>query len=95
MRLRTDTVWFLIYYASSILTSVSNSVMATDLGDAELKELRNRRWARAFTENESSSSAALETERDAMNRKATIVIEHLIQAADVAHTCQHWRYVHF
>lgn len=25
-----------------------------------------------------------------MNRKATIVIEHLIQASDVAHTMQHW-----
>jgi len=25
-----------------------------------------------------------------VNRKATIVIEHLIQAADVAHTMQHW-----
>jgi 3'5'-cyclic nucleotide phosphodiesterase len=24
------------------------------------------------------------------NRKATIVIEHLIQASDVAHTMQHW-----
>jgi hypothetical protein len=25
-----------------------------------------------------------------LNRKATIVIEHLIQASDVAHTMQHW-----
>ncbi len=25
-----------------------------------------------------------------MNRKATIVIEHLIQASDIAHTMQHW-----
>ena len=28
--------------------------------------------------------------RDSVNRKATIVIEHLIQASDVAHTMQHW-----
>ena len=28
--------------------------------------------------------------RDDINRKATIVIEHLIQASDVAHTMQHW-----
>ena len=27
-------------------------------------------------------------ERDAVNRKATIVIEHLIQASDVSHTMQ-------
>ena len=25
------------------------------------------------------------------NRKATIVIEHIIQASDVAHTMQHWK----
>jgi hypothetical protein len=25
-----------------------------------------------------------------INRKATIVIEHLIQASDVSHTMQHW-----
>ena len=30
------------------------------------------------------------SQRDVVNRKATIVIEHLIQAADVAHTMQHW-----
>jgi len=27
---------------------------------------------------------------DDVNRKATVVIEHLIQASDVAHTMQHW-----
>ena len=27
---------------------------------------------------------------DDRNRKATIVIEHLIQASDVSHTMQHW-----
>jgi hypothetical protein len=26
----------------------------------------------------------------ASNRKATIVVEHLIQTSDVAHTMQHW-----
>jgi hypothetical protein len=28
---------------------------------------------------------------DAINRKATIVIEHLLQASDVSHTMQHWQ----
>jgi len=64
---------------------VVNSVMATDIVDKELKELRNTRWDRAFEE-----SAAPENMRDTVNRKATIVIEHLIQASDVAHTMQHW-----
>ena len=62
-----------------------NSVMATDIADKELKVLRNLRWDRAF----SSSTVDLD-QNDTINRKATIVIEHLIQASDVAHTMQHW-----
>jgi 3'5'-cyclic nucleotide phosphodiesterase len=62
-----------------------NSVMATDIADSELKALRNLRWNRAF----SSTTVDLDR-RDTVNRKATIVIEHLIQASDVAHTMQHW-----
>ena len=62
-----------------------NTVLATDIMDKDLKQLRNNRWDKAFnnmTLNESS--------RDKVDRKATIVIEHLIQASDVAHTMQHW-----
>eukprot|EP00980_Cylindrotheca_fusiformis_P000977 scaffold265_cov131-Cylindrotheca_fusiformis.AAC.12 len=36
----------------------------------------------------SRGGAESETDRD--NRKATIIIEHLIQASDVSHTMQHW-----
>jgi len=64
---------------------VVNSVMATDIVDKELKALRNARWERAF-----STEYREERKEDAVNRKATIVIEHLIQASDVAHTMQHW-----
>jgi hypothetical protein len=36
-------------------------------------------------------SLPTETERCRdSNRKATILIEHIIQASDVAHTMQHW-----
>ena len=63
---------------------VVNSVMATDIMDKDLKVLRNGRWDKAF--NEASQQNSLE----AVNRKATIVIEHLIQASDVSHTMQHW-----
>lgn len=66
---------------------VVNSVMATDLGDKESKELRNGRWSKAFAGNGQVQEECLS---NSTNRKATIVIEHLIQAADVAHTCQHW-----
>ena len=84
---------------------VVNAVMATDLGDKLLKELRNGRWEKAFAKGDSSgnstttsadntmsdaasvrsscrgdSESLLEKKSDAINRKATIVIEHLIQA---------------
>eukprot|EP00934_Nitzschia_sp_Nitz4_P000129 Nitzschia sp. Nitz4//scaffold16_size188269//96486//104413//NITZ4_001795-RA/size188269-snap-gene-0.143-mRNA-1//-1//CDS//3329538529//129//frame0 len=62
------------------------SVMATDIMDKDLKQLRNARWDKAF---DVSSPEALNI-RDMINRKATIVMEHLIQASDVAHTMQHW-----
>ena len=64
---------------------VVNSVMATDIVDKELGALRKLRWTKAFANN----SKGDETVED-INRKATIVIEHLIQASDVAHTMQHW-----
>ncbi len=61
---------------------VVNSVLATDIMDKDLKDLRNKRWSDAFEIEQSG--------QEAVNRKATIVIEHLIQASDVAHTMQHW-----
>jgi len=66
---------------------VVNSVMATDIMDPDLKKLRNSRWDRAFNHSKVENH---DTSREAINRKATIVIEHLIQASDVAHTMQHW-----
>jgi hypothetical protein len=64
---------------------IVNAVLATDIMDADLKALRNARWDKAFKEEEDGDSSA-----EAVNRKATIIIEHLIQASDVAHTMQHW-----
>lgn len=63
---------------------VVNCVMATDIMDSDLKELRNGRWEKAFQQENEESNV------DVTNRKATIVIEHLIQASDVSHTMQHW-----
>jgi hypothetical protein len=62
-----------------------NTVLATDIMDKELKALRNSRWNKAF-----ATSPQKEPLKDASDRRATIVIEHLIQASDVAHTMQHW-----
>ncbi|KAL7557011.1 hypothetical protein ACA910_014228 [Epithemia clementina (nom. ined.)] len=64
---------------------VVNLVMATDIFDKELGELRKNRWAKAFsTDNDGGYDP------DDEHRKATIVIEHIMQASDVAHTMQHW-----
>lgn len=58
---------------------VVNSVIATDIFDADLKEFRNKRWEKAF-----------HGDIEDTNLMATIVIEHIIQGADVSHTMQHW-----
>jgi hypothetical protein len=58
----------------------------SDIMDKDLKQLRNSRWEKAFSER--AVTAVDQTVN--LHRKATIVIEHLIQASDVAHTMQHW-----
>ena len=63
-----------------------NTVLATDIFDKELQSLRKSRWDKAFHSDGLQESQY----EDDVNRKATIVIEHLIQASDVAHTMQHW-----
>jgi hypothetical protein len=65
---------------------VVNSVMATDIVDKDLKKLRNDRWEVVFRQKRNEESDCLRVK----DMKATIVIEHLIQASDVAHTMQHW-----
>jgi len=67
---------------------VVNSVMATDIFDKESKSLRNSRWDKAF--HSDPQAELVVSEEETINLKATIVIEHIIQAADVAHTMQHW-----
>ena len=68
---------------------VVNAVMATDIIDKDLGALRKARWAKAFDDDDKKKRQE-ESPLVAVNRKATIVIEHLIQASDVAHTMQHW-----
>jgi hypothetical protein len=64
---------------------VVNSVLATDIFDKELNDLRKNRWMKAFSQDISNHDA------DHSNRKATIVVEHIIQASDVSHTLHHWQ----
>ncbi|CAJ1959221.1 unnamed protein product [Cylindrotheca closterium] len=67
---------------------VVNTVLATDIVDKGLQALRKARWETAFAETD--LAAAGEDGIESEDRKATIVIEHLIQASDVSHTMQHW-----
>mmetsp|Transcript_11750 Transcript_11750/g.21153 ORF Transcript_11750/g.21153 Transcript_11750/m.21153 type:complete len:272 (-) Transcript_11750:75-890(-) len=66
---------------------VVNGIMATDIVDKDLKKLRNDRWDAAFADSDQGPHVNEDRSRIL---KATIVIEHLIQASDVAHTMQHW-----
>ncbi|CAB9511297.1 Receptor-type guanylate cyclase gcy [Seminavis robusta] len=61
-----------------------NMVLATDIFDKELNDLRRKRWEKAFS---ADCKVSHEENRDLRN---TIVIEHIIQASDVSHTMQHW-----
>jgi hypothetical protein len=61
---------------------IVNMVLATDIFDKELNQLRKDRWERAFHANLPDSVTK--------DLRATIVMEHIMQASDVSHTMQHW-----
>jgi 3'5'-cyclic nucleotide phosphodiesterase len=76
-----------------------NSVMATDIADKDLGAARKARWDKAFCKNNNDNNAndagtitTIKSDNvNDVNRRATIVLEYLIQASDVAHTMQHWQ----
>ena len=53
--------------------------VATDIMDKELNAARKAIWSLAFSEHSSQDVS----HEDDVNRKATVVVEHLIQASDV------------
>jgi len=57
---------------------IINCVMSTDIMDKELIALRNNRWAKAFAETAKTHSFS---KIEDINRKATVVIEHLLQVS--------------
>lgn len=70
-----------------------NSVIATDLFDTERCSMRRQRWEWSFgadNPNVKPPRAEHSLQNDLMNQKATLVLEHMIQASDVSHTMQHW-----
>ncbi|KAL3919374.1 MAG: hypothetical protein SGILL_003786, partial [Bacillariaceae sp.] len=66
-----------------------NAVLATDVFDKDLKKDRQDRWDKAFQDIDPEDMDEFDMQK-LTNMKASIVIEHLIQASDVAHTMQHW-----
>lgn len=70
-----------------------NTVLATDICDKELRLMRQERWAKAFGAEQPECRPGNKEDCD---RRATIVLDHIIQASDVAHTMQHWQiYIRF
>ena len=71
---------------------VVNCVMATDIFDNDLSQLRNSRWEKQLQRQEQppKNGDTYDGIDDVKHRKATLVIEYLIQASDVTHTMQHW-----
>lgn len=57
-----------------------------DIFDKEFNDIRKARWERAFYE----SSVPFKEKATVNALRATIVLEHIIQASDVCHTMQHW-----
>lgn len=67
-----------------IFGDISERRRSADIFNKELGAARKSRWKKAFNRN------YVEDESTGKNRKATIVIELLMQASDVAHPMQHW-----
>mmetsp|Transcript_18031 Transcript_18031/g.27936 ORF Transcript_18031/g.27936 Transcript_18031/m.27936 type:complete len:1210 (-) Transcript_18031:105-3734(-) len=63
---------------------IVNIVLATDIFDKENNESRKHRWERAFHGDGNLPGNVVS------DLRATIVMEHIIQASDVSHTMQHW-----
>lgn len=66
---------------------VVNSIIAMDIMDKELGVKRKARWNLAFGEEQTDETSA-DSGLNSVNRKATIVLEHLIQASGVSHAMQ-------
>jgi len=95
-------IYTTVYEYKCFRQIVVNCIMATDICDKDLIKARNKRWELAFSSNALSSRHSshksskpmfdhhADSTRQTSYRKATVVIEHLIQLSDVSHTMQHW-----
>jgi 3'5'-cyclic nucleotide phosphodiesterase len=67
---------------------VVNTILATDIFDKEMGDMRKERWNNIFGGKDGIRVG--EETANAKNTRATIVLEHIMQASDVSHTMQHW-----
>lgn len=63
-----------------------NGIIATDILDRDFKILRDKRWEKAFRKGRRDMPG-----NDIRNLQATMMIEHMLQAADHGHTMQSFR----
>ena len=63
---------------------VVNCILATDLEDDQLVNFRKKRWDKAFVAGRRDDSA------DNRHRRATIMLEMIMQSADMFHATQNW-----
>ena len=73
-----------------LFISSPSVVLATDIMDKDLGALRKARWDKAFHSGSDRLFKKSSRKQEDVHRKATIVLEHMIQASDVSHTMQHW-----
>eukprot|EP00977_Amphora_coffeiformis_P019489 scaffold7295_cov167-Amphora_coffeaeformis.AAC.11 len=66
-----------------------NLVLATDVLDVDHREARDQRWDKVF-DVLPNGSGHHDNDPEVYSRKATILAEVLLQAADIGHTMQHW-----
>ena len=62
-----------------------NCIISTDMFDKKLKGRFESRWKVGFPDEEPKDQNA------SRNLQATLIVESMVQAADIAHTMQHWQ----
>ena len=71
------------------------AVISTDIADADIRRQRAEKWDKAFSKEDGNTAITngTDTDKDDVNiadRRATAVLEQVIQASTVSHTMQHW-----
>jgi len=74
---------FLVLLQSLALLLTNRLSLSNDLDimDKDLGQMRKDRWAKAFSKGDDESSCRSSGSKEDINRKASIVLEHLIQAS--------------